>query len=57
MNSHITRSDTLTFFDGFLSDTAADQGVVSCLVPNDIQQKWHVGWVAKGNFGHHCSLE
>lgn len=46
-----------TFFDRSPLHTAANQGVIGCLMPNDIQQEWYLCRVAEGDLGHQCSLK
>ncbi|TNN46253.1 hypothetical protein EYF80_043533 [Liparis tanakae] len=47
----------LTFFDGSLFHTAGNQGVIGCLVSDDIQQECYLCWVAEGDLGHQRSLK
>lgn len=51
------RGITLTFLYVGLFDAAADQRVISCLVPYDVQQSGHVSRVSKGDFGDQRSLQ
>jgi len=47
----------LTFFDGSSFHTAGNQGVIGCLVSDDIQQECYLCWVAEGDLGHQRSLK